>query len=109
MMIKILRAVPTNISSFIGFRKNNSDAVKKLQTFLNDTLRLKLPISGVYDKATRDAVKLFQSKYASDVLVPWKPFGLDGKTPTGFVYKTTLRMINMLACGGTVLPMPELP
>ncbi len=76
--------------------------VTKLQTFLKNTEKLNVNITGTYDAQTVEAVKAFQTKYASVVLAPW---GIT--TPTGNVYMTTLKKINSLACG-TVLTMTPL-
>jgi hypothetical protein len=88
----------------------SSDAVKRLQTFLNQELGLSIPITGYFGSQTFEAVKAFQLKYADEILKPWVPFGLQSdKTPTGYVYKTTQRMINLVQCSALDLPMPSLP
>lgn len=98
------------LNDFLFFRrKNNGEQVKLLQTFLNEHLNLSLVVDGVYGKSTRDAVKAFQVKYAEEVLIPWKPFGLKDETGTGNVYKTTKRKINMIKCVDLNLPIPQLP
>lgn len=97
------------LTSYIGFGHDNPNDVKFLQEFLNREMNLSLEVSGAYDAATREAVKTFQIKYAQEILGPWAPFGLASDTPTGIVYKTTQRMINILSCPGTEIPMPELP
>jgi peptidoglycan hydrolase-like protein with peptidoglycan-binding domain len=43
--------------------------VRKLQTFLNNYEGEKLSIDGKYKKTDYDAVKRFQSKYSTDVLI----------------------------------------
>ena len=69
-----------------------------------------LPVTGVYDLATYHAVEQFQVKYNSSVLSPWVPYGLtNDSTPTGYVYKTTRRWINLLMCSALNIPMPNLP
>jgi len=83
---------------------NNSEQVKSLQLFLNENLDIKLSANGIYDKPTFDAVKTFQMKYRDDILKPW---GISEST--GYVYKTTRRMINNLKCFDLNLPMPILP
>ncbi len=99
------------ITSYMGLGKNNDLAeVVKLQIFLNKELGLTLPITGVFGSDTNAAVEQFQIKYASEVLAPWIPFGLmSDKTPTGYVYKTTKRMINKIHCAALDIPMPQLP
>ncbi|TSC85662.1 MAG: hypothetical protein G01um10148_1048 [Parcubacteria group bacterium Gr01-1014_8] len=97
------------LTSYIGKGKETADDVKILQEFLNKEMGLALEVNGEFDAATRGAVKAFQLKYADEILAPWIPFGLKQNMPTGYVYKTTQRMINMLMCPGTEIPMPELP
>lgn len=89
---------------------NDPDQVRKLQAFLNGELNLGLPVTGIYDVATMAAVNLFQMKHAPEVLRPWVAYGLPSEqTPTGYVYKTTLRHINFHNCPSLDLPMPSLP
>jgi hypothetical protein len=91
-------------------KKNDPAQVKLLQEFLNENLGTTLPLTGLYGRSTRDKVKEFQVKYATDVLSPWMSFGLaSDKVGTGNVYKTTKWKINMLKCGDLKLPQPELP
>ncbi len=91
-------------------RKNDPSEVRKLQIFLNKQMGLNLAVTGFYGTATEKAVEAFQVKYGGTVLAPWVPFGLQSSTtPTGYVYKTTLRWINLLACDTLDLPMPQLP
>ena len=82
---------------------NNPIKVMILQTFLNFDLGLSLDINGIFDQSTDEAVREFQLKYSEEVLKPW---GIT--SPTGYLYKTTLRWINMLSCQTLNLPMPEL-
>jgi hypothetical protein len=86
-----------------GSLKNDSDQVSKLQSFLNKWMGTSLAVTGVYDSATLDAVKAFQLKYGTDILKPWN---IDA--PTGLVYLSTLRLINLLECPALALPTPEL-
>ncbi|MDZ4226327.1 MAG: hypothetical protein U1C66_02465 [Patescibacteria group bacterium] len=82
----------------------------KLQLFLSTELGLENLVTGTFDEATKAAVDQFQLKYADEVLVPWLPFGLpSAETPTGYVYKTTQRMINNIHCAALDIPMPQLP
>lgn len=100
------------LTNYLGRRdsKNNVNDVKKLQDFLNSDLGLALNVNGIYNTATIGAVKQFQLKYPEQVLSPWVNYGfLKPNVSTGIVYKTTLRMINMLACPGSELPLPQLP
>jgi hypothetical protein len=92
-------------------RKNLNDPaqVKKLQTFLNQNLGLDLAVNGDYNASTIAAVNQFQVKYHTEVLAPWVPLGLQTQfTPTGFVYQTTQRWINLIMCPALNLPLPHL-
>ena len=92
------------ITSYMKMGSGNSESdVKKLQTFLNKSVGSTLPITGYFGPLTKAAVEAFQTKYASDVLTPW---GLTA--PTGYVYKTTLREINLLNCSTLTIPVPTL-
>lgn len=84
-------------------RNNDAEQVRKLQTFLNKWLGLSLPITGFYGPLTYEAVLQFQTQYANTILTPW---GLT--SPTGIVYVTTLRQINMLECPALALELPPL-
>ena len=99
------------INSYIKLgKKNDPVEVRKLQEFLNKTIGTNLPITGFYEELTWNAVNTFQVTYGTEVLTPWIPYGHpDEKTPTGYVYKTTKRWINMLHCPGLNIPMPQLP
>ncbi len=98
------------LTSFIKFGANNdSEQVKKLQTFLNGYENANLTVNGVYDQATFDAVEKFQSAESLYVLKPWIDAGFPDTVATGYVYKTTLWRINSLNCAGVTLPMPKLP
>ena len=88
---------------------NNKLEVEELQAFLNSNLGISLPITGYYGPLTYNAVKAFQLKYSSSILSPWASYGLADLKPTGYVYKTTLRLINLLMCSTLNLPMPSLP
>ncbi|HYF12852.1 MAG TPA: peptidoglycan-binding domain-containing protein [Candidatus Paceibacterota bacterium] len=99
------------LTSYLRMGDNNDpEEVKKLQTFLNQHMNENLPVTGYFGIMTYDAVRRFQQKYTLDVLKPWQDAGLmDSLTPTGYVYKTTQRMINNLQCSGLNLPVPQLP
>ncbi len=84
-------------------KKNDAAEVKLLQTFLNTHMNAGLPVSGVFGSMTDKAVRAFQQKYAEQVLTPW---GLNA--PTGFVYRTTQRWVNLMHCKDLNIPMPEL-
>lgn len=99
------------ITSYLGMgKKNDLGDVVRLQLFLNKELGLKLLVTGTYDAPTKAAVEQFQLKYAEEVLAPWLPYGLTSiQKPTGYVYKTTKRMINKIHCSTLDIPMPQLP
>jgi hypothetical protein len=73
----------------LGNKLNDSEEVKKWQTFLNKYENEKLPITGFYGNLTFNAIKRFQSKYTDNVLKPW---GLS--KPTGYTYQSTRWMGN---------------
>jgi len=82
---------------------NDPVQVQLLQAFLNTEMDSALPITGYFGALTENVVKEFQSKYATDILVPW---GID--EPTGFVYQTTRRKINLIQCSALDIPIPLL-
>ncbi len=94
----------------LGDKNNDKEEVKKLQLFLNEYLGLKLDVDGFYGLKTYNAVKAFQLKHQNEVLSPWVGVGKLKKEndPTGYVYKTTQRWINMIKCPELNLPIPEL-
>jgi hypothetical protein len=94
----------------LGDKNNDKDEVTKLQQFLNEYLGLNLVVDGFYGLKTYNAVKAFQLKHQNEVLSPWVGVGKLKKenNPTGYVYKTTQRWINMIKCPELNLPMPEL-
>lgn len=92
------------LDKFIRFNRNNdAEQVTKLQQFLNKWLGLSLPLTGFYGPLTYEAVLQFRTQYAETILTPW---GLT--SPTGIVYLTTLRQINMLECPVLSLELPPL-
>ncbi len=94
----------------LGDKNNDKEEVKKLQVFLNEYLGLKLDVDGFYGLKTYNAVKVFQLKHQNEVLSPWVGVGKlkNENDPTGYVYKTTQRWINMIKCPELNLPIPEL-
>jgi hypothetical protein len=82
---------------------NSTDDVKKLQSFLQREVDDSLEVTGTFGPATEAAVRAFQQKNATQILSPW---GLNN--PTGFVYLTTQRWINLMSCPNLDLPMPKL-
>ncbi|MHC4397986.1 MAG: peptidoglycan-binding domain-containing protein [Planctomycetota bacterium] len=91
-------------------RNNDTNDVTSLQSFLNNQEGENLPVTGVYGELTEAAINRFQIKHWQEVLMPWVPFGLStAQTPTGYVYETTQRWVNMVNCPSLGLPMPQLP
>lgn len=91
------------ITKYIKFGAVNDPVeVKKLQAFLRDYEGFRnLAQTGIYDKATYNAVRTFQAKYYIDVLVPW------GTTfSTGYVYIKTVNKINEIYCKGAPVFQP---
>lgn len=88
---------------------NDPAQVTMLQTFLNGEMASGLPLTGFFGPLTTAAVKAFQLKYWEETLKPWAAFGLPEKTPTGFVFKTTLWKINDIKCPDLDVPFPTLP
>lgn len=89
------------LSKYIKYGAENDPAeVMKLQIFLNKFQGANLPITGIYGPQTREAVNRFQLAHNTFVLAPWKDAGFDQNpnTPTGYVYQTTRRWINLLEC-----------
>lgn len=84
-------------------KRNSVDQVKKLQEFLNKHMNAGLPVTGYYGPLSAAAISAFQSKHADTILAPW---GIT--TPTGIVYRTTLRQINMVECPDSAEGVPEL-
>ncbi len=88
---------------------NNPIEVQKLQVFLNHHMGSNLAITGIYDLATMNVVDQFQLLYKEEVLQPWVDADLhcDVNEPTGYVYKTTKRWINLIMCPTLDIPMPD--
>lgn len=72
---------------------NDGAQVTKLQVFLKNVEKLDVNVNGIFDQKTDDAVRAFQIKYLPQILGPW-----EATRSTGFVYITTLKKINELAC-----------
>lgn len=85
-----------------GYR-NNTEEVKIAQDILNRFAGANLVIDGIFGPQTETAVRIFQLKYASEVIDPWP--GLNGQS-TGIIYKTTLVKMKNLLCGDPELPIP---
>ncbi len=87
----------------LGYR-NNKDAVKKLQKFLNDFMKAGLKEDGNFGKGTEKAVRKFQTARYQNVIAPWKNL----KGPTGIFYQTTQTEVNNIMCPDLKLPIPAL-
>lgn len=82
------------LTTYMKFGNTNDVAeVMKLQSFLKDVEKLDVDVNGNFDQKTLDAVKAFQAKYVSDVMIPW---GVS--TPTGQVFFTTQKKVNEIYC-----------
>ena len=79
-------------------RNNDKNEVVKIQNFLNDKMGESLKADGTFGLGTYFAVKRFQEKYYSEIIVPWAPVnGLDHST--GWWHKTTSAWANeLLGC-----------
>lgn len=75
-------------------QNNNPIEVFKLQWFLRTFEGLDVPLSGVYDQTTYEAVKIFQVRHADPILTSW---GIN--EPTGYVFISTSLNINYIYCG----------
>lgn len=97
------------LNSYLKYGAGNDvNEVKKLQRFFNDYFQSTLPITGFFGPLTLEVVKRFQLKYSEEILNPWIKEGLlESGSPTGFVYKTTKRWIDMMVCPSLKLPIPE--
>ncbi len=91
---------------------NDKNQVAKLQTFLNEMMGSNLPITGYFGPLTFRAVMDFQVANKEQVLIPWVVAkAAKDDSPSGYVYKTTKRWINILKCKDleAITPMPQLP
>ena len=84
-------------------KKNDAGEVRKLQQFLNDQLGANIPVTGFFGPMTDTWVRAFQQAHRDQVLTPWKL-----SAPTGFVYLTTQRWINLTYCSSLSIPLPTL-
>jgi hypothetical protein len=87
----------------LGSQRNDTEQVKKLQEFLNKWLNAEIPVTGYFGPMTYTKVKEFQKMYGDNILKPWNL-----NAPTGLVYLTTLRQINILECPDLMLDLGEL-
>jgi hypothetical protein len=87
--------------------KNNVEAVKKLQKFLNDFTKAGLKEDGKFGGGTEKALKKFQSDHYATVIAPWVKFNKT-KGATGIFYQTTQTEVNNIMCPDLKLPIPTL-
>lgn len=94
----------TYLTAFIkAGQKNDLEQVKRLQSVLKNYEAADVEENGEYDAKTLDAVKVFQSKYASEILTPW---GI--QKPTGYVFLTTRKKVNEVYCkNAQTFPLTE--
>ena len=101
------------LKTYLKMGSNNDPVeVLKLQTFLNETMGSTIPLTGYFGPITFGAVKKFQTSYKEEVLIPWvKARAASDDSPSGYVYKTTKRWINIMKCRDLepITPMPQLP
>lgn len=74
---------------------NDESEVKRLEQFLVSQWE-EVEIDGVYGNIDFEAVKRFQVKYRAQILDPWSI-----KNPTGYVFRTTVKTMNEVACWKT--------
>ena len=86
-----------------GSSKNDPGQVTRLQEFLNKRGFGNFTPTGYFGPLTFKAAKAFQKQYSEEILKPWKI-----SLPTGLVYLTTIRQINLLECPDLVIPIPPL-
>lgn len=88
--------------------ENDEMEVYRLQAFLIATGHEGVEMTGEFDSATDQAVRIFQTTYREDILRPWYERGLiSHMNPTGYVYLTTRWKINNLFCPDSEI-FPEL-
>ena len=86
-----------------GLKGNDGDAVKKIQSFLNDYMTSGLSVDGKFGTKTDEALKSFQQKHSDKILTPWRL-----TKPTGIFYLTTQTEVNNIICPTLGLPIPAL-
>lgn len=75
-------------------KQNDPVQVKLLEQFLNQFENANLPVDGVYSLTDESAVKVWQEKYANEILKPWGE--IQG---TGYVFITSLTKIKSIFDG----------
>ncbi|MDP2788462.1 MAG: peptidoglycan-binding domain-containing protein [bacterium] len=84
-----------------GYR-NNVEAVKLVQRFLNDYTHAVLVVDGVFGQKMEGVLKAFQLAHSDKILAPW---GIT--VPTGIFYLTTQIEVNNIMCPTLNLPIPS--
>ncbi len=74
------------------WKGSRGEGVKKIQAFLKEQKFFDYEVTGYYDSNTTQAIKSFQFKYATEVLIPW---GL--REATGNWYQSTRAKANQIA------------
>ncbi len=95
----------------LGKKTNDVEDVKRLQSFLNETMSANLPVTGYFGTLTKKWVKKFQVANSETIIKPWIDAGFSSKglkEGTGVVYKTTKHAINLMKCASLNEPMPSL-
>src|SRR3989344_4623940 len=94
----------TYLTAFIkAGQKNDAEQVTRLQSVLKNYEEADVEENGEYDAKTLAAVKVFQGKYASEILTPW---GI--QKPTGYVFLTTRKKVNEVYCkNAQTFPLTE--
>jgi hypothetical protein len=88
----------TYIQSYMKYGQANSVIdVVRLQSYLQAIEHIDVPMSGRFDEATREGVKVFQEKYRNEILTPW-----GGGAATGYAYIKTVQKINEWFCGTSI-------
>ena len=72
---------------------NNAGDVARVQAFLKTLLGINLAVTGKFDVATQDAIRVFQNRFLTEVMGPW-----GSNQASGYVYITTMKKINELSC-----------
>lgn len=91
------------ITSYMKYGVDNDKTqVTKLQTFLRDAEKINITVNGIFDKQTENAVIAFQNKYSGTIMGPW-----GASKGTGYVYITTIKQINKIACNYPLTLNPQ--
>ncbi len=85
---------------------NDTEAVRKVQQFLNDYTKTSLIVNGIYESETEAAVAAFQLSHKDKILTPWDKTTGRVTAPTGIFYLTTQAEVNRIMCPDMSLPIP---